>query len=116
MPTNASKLSTMGGENFEIYLSQMPKTAFKISTMVRGGQEKNYGGYAEFFCKTSFGTDPVNFFQLLHFFPPNRCIPNLFCPFFYHFLSFLNGQLEISPPPFMVVCDGKNVTVFLLIL
>ena len=28
------KLSTMVGENFEIYLSQMAKMAFKLSTVV----------------------------------------------------------------------------------
>ena len=30
----ASKLSTMVGEKFEIYMSQMAKIAFKLSTMV----------------------------------------------------------------------------------
>jgi len=34
MTKNAFKLSTMVGENFEIYLSQMTKNAFKLSTMV----------------------------------------------------------------------------------
>ena len=31
---NAFKLSTMVGENFEIYMSQMAKNALKLSTMV----------------------------------------------------------------------------------
>jgi len=31
---NAFKLSTMVGENFEIYRSQVAKNAFKLSTMV----------------------------------------------------------------------------------
>jgi hypothetical protein len=34
MVKNALKLSTMVGENFEIYLSQMVKNALKLSTMV----------------------------------------------------------------------------------
>ena len=34
MVKNAFKLSTMVGENFEIYLCQMVKNAFKLSTMV----------------------------------------------------------------------------------
>ena len=34
MAKNAFKLSTMVGENFEIYFSQMAKNAFKLSTMV----------------------------------------------------------------------------------
>ena len=32
MAENALKLSTMVGENFEIYLSQMAKNALKLST------------------------------------------------------------------------------------
>ena len=34
MAKSALKLSTMVGENFEIYCSQMAKNAFKLSTMV----------------------------------------------------------------------------------
>ena len=34
MATNALKLSTMVGENLEIYLSQMATNALKLSTMV----------------------------------------------------------------------------------
>ena len=34
MAKNVLKLSTMVGENFEIYLYQMAKNAFKLSNMV----------------------------------------------------------------------------------
>ena len=34
MAKNALKLTTMVGENFEIYLSQIAKNALKLSTMV----------------------------------------------------------------------------------
>ncbi len=34
MVKNALKLSTLVGEKFEIYLSQMAKNAIKLSTMV----------------------------------------------------------------------------------
>ena len=34
MAKNVFKISTMVGENFEIYTSEMAKNAFKISTMV----------------------------------------------------------------------------------
>ena len=34
MAKNAFKLSTMAGENFEFYLAQMAKNAFKLSTMI----------------------------------------------------------------------------------
>ena len=34
MAKNGLKLSTMVGENFEIYLSEMAKNGLKLSTMV----------------------------------------------------------------------------------
>ena len=34
MAKNALKLSTMFGETFKMYLSEMAKNAFKLSTMV----------------------------------------------------------------------------------
>jgi len=37
MTKNTFKLSTIVGEKFEIYLSQMTKNAFKLSTM--GGEK-----------------------------------------------------------------------------
>ena len=51
MSKNALKLSTMVGESFEIYSSQMAKNALKLSTMVGETFEIYLFKYTIFFYK-----------------------------------------------------------------